>query len=351
MFCEQNRQRDDRETGHPPVLGKDMRVTTLQDRFGRRFRYLRLSLTDMCNFKCSYCLPDGWEDTGKHSFLREDEITRAARAFIAMGTRKIRLTGGEPTLRKDFLQIAENIARLDGLETLALTTNGYKLPQQIQSFADAGISAINVSIDSLKAKTFADVTGHDRLQECLDGLALAKQAGITSRKINVVLMKGVNDQELEAFFEHVRHDDVALRFIELMQTGDNDPIFRQHHLSGDVVLDALKAKGWTETIRDITAGPAREFSHPDYAGRIGIIAPYSKDFCATCNRLRLTSRGELQLCLFADTGFSLRDWLQSDDQQEALVEQVHGLMGYKAETHYLHDNNPGRTPHLAFIGG
>ena len=185
------------------------------DGFGRRFPYLRLSLTDVCNFRCSYCLPDGYKKTSRDNFLSQEEILRLVRAFVALGVWKIRLTGGEPTIRPDFLKIVENIASMPGLRKLAFTTNGYKLPERAQSYYDAGLRAVNISIDSLRAGQFRAITGHDRLDEVLEGVDACFSAGFKQVKINTVLLKGLNEDELDDFIIFVRDKPVSLRFIEL----------------------------------------------------------------------------------------------------------------------------------------
>jgi len=323
----------------------------LVDRFGRRFPYVRLSLTDVCNFRCGYCLPNGWTKTGPMRFLDAAEIGRLVRALADLGVWKIRLTGGEPTLRPDFTDIAQLVAATPGIRRVAFTTNGYRLAERAQEWRDAGLSAVNISIDSLDPARFRRITGHDRLDEVMAGVEAARAAGFETIKINVVLLRGLNDRELPEFLAHARANAVSLRFIELMQTGLTKAYFDAHHLSGQVLLDRLNAEGWTEVQRVPGAGPAREFAHPDAVGSVGLIAPYSRDFCAGCNRLRITARGRLQLCLFGDGAFDLRPLMQADDDREALQARIQALLGWKTEAHRLHDGNPGATPHLASIGG
>lgn len=323
----------------------------ITDAFGRRFPYLRLSVTDVCNFRCNYCLPDGYKPAGPEKFMALDEIRRVATAFAGLGTWKIRLTGGEPTVRPDFIAIAETVAALPGITRLAFTTNGYRLPERAQSYYDAGLRAINISIDSLDADKFRKITGHDRLEEVMDGMDAAFAAGFEAVKVNTVLLNGTNDSELDDFIDFVHDKPVSLRFIELMQTGDNNVFFRGHHLSAGVVRNRLIERGWQEKPRAEGAGPAVEFTHPDSRGTIGLIAPYSKDFCKTCNRLRVSARGALHLCLFGEGGHDLRHLMQHDDQLEALQSEILRLMQFKRETHFLHDENSGATPHLASIGG
>lgn len=337
-----------------PVLERRMKMNghpQIADNFGRRFPYLRLSVTDVCNFRCSYCLPDGYQKTGCETYLSRDEITRLVRAFSALGVWKIRLTGGEPTVRPDFLDIARGVSGIPGIRKLAFTTNGYKLPERAKDYYEAGLRAINISIDSLKPKQFVEITGHDRLEEILDGMKECFRAGFQTVKINTVLLKGMNDREIDDFIDFVADKPVSLRFIELMRTGENGNYFAAHHLPGTHVTERLLARGWSLKPRAEGAGPAQEFEHRDSRGTIGLIAPYGKDFCKTCNRLRVSAKGNLHLCLFGEGGYSLRDLLQSDDQRDDLSDKIMALMNFKKSSHFLHDGNTGATPHLASIGG
>lgn len=321
----------------------------LQDTFGRRFYYLRLSVTDVCNFSCDYCLPDGYQGRPDEAFLSPYELTQVARGFAAMGTQKIRLTGGEPSLRNDLPEIIERIHAIEGIQTVALTTNGYKLPQRIKAWADAGLTQLNVSIDSLDPNEFQRITGHDRLPEILAGITEAKALGLAV-KVNSVLMKDIND-DLSAVLHWLRTNPVTLRFIEVMETADQQVFFRQHHISGATIKERLLVDGWQPVARKLADGPAQEFWHPAFVGRIGLIMPYSKDFCATCNRLRVSSLGKLHLCLFSEQGIDLRPLLQPGVPLSGLVEAVTHHLGDKSAGHSLIDHNSGAMANLSQIGG
>ncbi len=323
----------------------------LSDGFGRRFPYLRLSVTDACNFRCAYCLPHGYKKAGGLPFLTRQEVVRLVRAFAGLGVWKIRLTGGEPTIRKDFLELVQDIHEIKGVKNIAFTTNGYRLPQRAAEYYAAGLRAINISIDSLRQENFHSITGHDRLLEVMEGVEASLEAGFESVKINTVLLKGMNDQELGDFVEFVKTRPISLRFIELMQTRDNRSFFNAHHLSGEILLHFLREQGWVVALPKEGAGPAVEFVHPNSMGKIGLIAPYSKDFCKTCNRLRVSSRGDLHLCLFGEGGISLRDYLQEDQQIDLLQERIVSLLSYKRSAHFLGQGDSGSTSHLAAIGG
>ncbi len=322
----------------------------LKDLFGRKFPYLRLSVTDVCNFRCTYCLPNGYKKSA-HDFLGLDEIRRLAAGFAALGTHKIRLTGGEPMVRRDLIACAQALSALPGIRTLALTTNGYNLKENAQRLFDAGVTALNVSVDSLDPDGFHRITGQDKLAHVLAGIDAAKAAGFTNIKINTVLLKDVTDHALPEYLDWIRRDALSIRFIELMQTGENRAFFQQHHVSAQFIVGKLTEHGFAPVVRRPDSGPAQEFAHPDYAGKIGLIAPYSKDFCKSCNRLRVTARGKLMLCLFGEGGTDLRPFLQADDQQVALVHAIAAALHFKPESHYLQQELTGSTPHLASLGG
>jgi cyclic pyranopterin phosphate synthase len=325
---------------------------TLEDGQGRRFEYLRLSLTDVCNFRCSYCLPDGYrKQASAPPNLTVDEVRRLVTAFARLGLWKVRLTGGEPSLRSELIEIASTISQVSGIHRLAMTTNGYRLAKRAGDYAAAGIDALNISVDSLDPARFAAITGHDRLGEVLDGIDAARAAGIGTVKLNSVLMRGINDHELEGFIAFVQRHDLSLRFIEVMRTNDNTAFFERHHLAGAEIADRLDGMGWQRLAREQGAGPAVVYAQPGRPGKIGIIAPYSKDFCASCNRLRVSAQGKLHLCLFGDYGIDLRPLLQADDQQDELISRIAALTATKSPGHRLHQGNSGATPHLASIGG
>ncbi|WP_116472894.1 GTP 3',8-cyclase MoaA [Zobellella maritima] len=326
-------------------------MSELQDAFARKFYYLRLSVTDVCNFKCQYCLPDGYRPDGRKSFLTLDEIGRLTRAFAAMGTNKVRITGGEPSLRKDFTQIIETVAATPGIRKVATTTNGYRMAKQVADWRRAGLSAINVSVDSLDPRMFHQITGENRFHEVMAGIDAALVAGFSQVKVNTVLMRGLNDGELDRFLGWIKHHPIQLRFIELMQTGEMDELFNRHHVRGALIKEQLLRTGWQQKVRAHNDGPAEVFWHPDYQGEIGLIMPYAKDFCASCNRLRVSSLGKLHLCLFGDYGVDLRDLLTEDNQLASLQARLREALADKKASHFLHQGNTGLTPHLASIGG
>ncbi|MEB5921260.1 GTP 3',8-cyclase MoaA [Franconibacter daqui] len=328
-------------------------VSQLTDAFARKFYYLRLSITDVCNFRCTYCLPDGYKPAGatNKSFLSLDEIRRVTRAFAALGTEKVRLTGGEPSLRRDFTDIIAAVRENAAIRQIAVTTNGYRLARDVKAWRDAGLTAVNVSVDSLDARQFHAITGQDKFRQVMAGIDAAFAAGFERVKVNTVLMRDVNHHQLDTFLAWIKPRRIQLRFIELMETGEGGSLFREHHISGATIRDELLKRGWIHQLRNRADGPAQVFCHPDYEGEIGLIMPYDKDFCASCNRLRVSSSGKLHLCLFGDGGVSLRELLADDSQQGALIARIEKALTYKKQTHFLHDGNTGITQNLSYIGG
>lgn len=322
----------------------------LEDTFGRRFNYLRLSITEMCNFRCNYCLPNGNHCDTPHDGMSVTEIQTLVQAFANLGTTKVRITGGEPALRKDLSQIINICKQTKGIEKVALTTNGFLLDRDVDQYLDAGLDALNVSADSLDPRMFAAITGKNKLNEILKGIDKAIDSGLSSIKLNTVMLKKFNFAELGAFFNYLKSHPVTWRFIELMQTGDNQAFFKNNHVSGNTIKSKLLEQGWQRIVREKNAGPAQEFSHSDYQGNIGLIMPYSKDFCDSCNRLRVSAIGKLHLCLFAEQGLSIRHLLHKGDVEQTSAAIVAHLQN-KDATHYLDQGYTGATKKLAMLGG
>ena len=321
----------------------------LEDSFGRQFHYLRLSVTEACNFRCQYCLPDGYDGPSSDEFMSLTEIDTLLKAFATLGTSKVRLTGGEPTLRRDFLDILTLTAETPGIQRVAMTTHGGRMEKFASQWKEAGLHQVNVSIDSLDPRQFAAITGQDKLKAVLRGLDAAIEAGLDV-KVNSVLLNDFSDKRLHRFLEWLKTMPVTLRFIELMETGDLSQFFANQHQSGSPLKTSLLEMGWQPLLRRKDAGPAQEFYHPDYVGKIGLIMPYSKDFCKTCNRLRVSAPGKLHLCLFSENGIDMRDLLRAGDVDQ-VVHFLREVLGQKHETHYLHEGKTGATKHLAMLGG
>ncbi len=327
----------------------------LKDNFGRTFPYIRLSITDVCNFKCGYCLPNGYQvdKSDNRKFLNLEEIRRLARVFSKLGVQKIRLTGGEPTVRKDFFEIIKILKDEAEIKKVVITTNGYHLDEKAKMLVDSGLNGINISIDSLDRNTFKNITGHDRLPEILKGIQNLQDLNFENIKINAVLLNGVNASEnhFKTWANFIKKNKVDFRYIELMRTGDNLNYFNKYHVSSKVFKNYLDKNNWIYQTFGKDAGPSLNYINPEYKGKFGIIAPYSKDFCKTCNRLRITSRGDLRLCLFGNTGISVRHLLQKNEQLEELQDLILGQMKFKKESHHLELGETGLTKNLSTTGG
>ncbi|GAM01837.1 GTP 3',8-cyclase MoaA [Sphingomonas parapaucimobilis] len=322
----------------------------LADTFGRRFRYLRLSVTEVCNFRCTYCLPDGYRKQGTADFLSVEEVGRLVGAFARLGIGKVRLTGGEPTVRRDIEALIARVAATPGIGKVALTTNGWNLRRHVAAWRGAGLTHLNVSVDDLDRTRFAAVTGGDRLPAVLAGIDAALEAGMPAVKLNAVLLADQAEPAFQRFAAFVRDRPIAARFIELMRTADNAAYFAANHLPGDRLRGWLDAQGWAPLPRTSDGGPATEYAHPDHRGRIGLIAPYAPGFCDSCNRLRVTARGRLRLCLFGSGGVDLRSFL-AQGQEAALANRIRSALTGKAAGHRLHRGDTGDLRQLAQLGG
>ena len=330
-------------------------MNILKDSFGRKFPYIRLSISDVCNFKCGYCLPDGYkiDKSDNRTFINIEEIRRLARALSELGVSKIRLTGGEPTVRKDFFEIIKIIKENSGIKKTVITTNGYRLDKIANDIKNSGLDGINISIDSLNAETFKKITGHDRLEEILRGIKNLQKLNFKNIKINAVLLKGVNDSEKDFndWAEFVKKNEIDFRYIELMQTGDNLDYFNNYHVPAKKFTDYLNNNNWVIQTFGKDSGPSKNYLNPKFKGKFGVIAPYSKDFCKSCNRLRITAKGDLRLCLFGNTGINIRHLMQKDSQIDELKDLILKQLNFKKESHYLEIGETGLTKNLSTTGG
>ena len=330
-------------------------MNILKDSFGRKFPYIRLSISDVCNFKCGYCLPDGYkiDKSDNRTFINIEEIRRLAKALSELGVSKIRLTGGEPTVRKDFFEIVKIIKENSGIKKTVITTNGYRLDKIANDIKNSGLDGINISIDSLNAETFKKITGHDRLEEILRGIKNLQKLNFKNIKINAVLLKGVNDSEKDFndWAEFVKKNEIDFRYIELMQTGDNLDYFNNYHVPAKKFTDYLNNNNWVIQTFGKDSGPSKNYLNPKFKGKFGVIAPYSKDFCKSCNRLRITAKGDLRLCLFGNTGINIRHLMQKDSQIDDLKDLILKQLNFKKESHYLEIGETGLTKNLSTTGG
>ena len=338
---------------HGALMGNSLAVKDniiLTDAYQRQFSYLRLSITDLCNFKCSYCLPNGYQGKASQNELSLDEIKILIASFAELGFKKIRLTGGEPSLRKDLLEIIKVCKAQAGIEKVCITTNGYRLNHFLPQWIAAGIDQVNISVDSLSPEQFELITASSDLPMIIGALHQAIDNGFNAIKINTVLLREHIDSQVMPLINWVKDKPIALRFIELMQTGENKEFFNRQHLPADKIKLLLANQGWNEKSRLIHSGPAIEYDHPNHMGSVGIIAPYSKNFCDTCNRLRVTAQGQLHLCLFSEDGKDLRPFLQTGDAAQ-LTEFLSTSIYDKLPKHYLQQQQTGATRNFAMLGG
>ncbi len=272
----------------------------MKDSFDREITYLRVSVTDLCNLRCRYCMPDGVCKLRHGDTLSFEEITEIVEAAAKLGVRKVRVTGGEPLVRRGCPALCRMIAAVPGIEEVDLTTNGTLLAPLAAELKAAGVTRVNISIDSLDPAKYAAITGGGRLADALDGIRAAAEAGLSPIKLNTVLIGGFNDDEIPSFVELTRAAPIELRFIELMPMGGR--FGKEAYLSGDTVLARVPE---LQPLPD-NGGVARLYRLPDGKGRVGLISPLSRHFCATCNRLRLTSEGHLKPCLHSEQEISVR---------------------------------------------
>lgn len=323
----------------------------LIDSFGRRIKYLRMSVTDRCNLRCQYCMPaEGVPKLTHDQVLSYEGLHRIAREAVALGVEKIRLTGGEPLVRKGIVPFVDRIAALPGLKELALTTNGLLLRELAIQLRRAGLHRLNVSLDSLNAETFSTVTRGGSLHTVLDGLKAAEEAGFPSPKINVVVMRGVNDGELVDFAAFAIAKRCAVRFIEYMPTrGSQDWLDKA--VTGAEILQMI---GTAYTLVAVDAKTqsqaAREFRIEGTDAIIGIISPVSNHFCSTCDRIRLTASGVAKACLFGSAGIDLKPYLAGSDSD--LREVLRQVVASKPDRHRLSaESQPNAWVAMSQIGG
>ena len=331
--------------------------SVLRDSYNRPIRDLRVSLTDRCNFRCFYCLPHGEPPIApKEQMLSYEEIEYVCEIFVSLGIEKLRLTGGEPMLRRDIETIIRKLTPLkaSGLRDLALTTNGYYLPDRSQSLKDAGLDRVTISLDSLKRDVFKRMTGVDVLDKVLAGLAAAKDAKLEPIKINAVIVRGHNEDEVADFAAFAREYDVKMRFIEFMPLDSGHEWSREDVVSGKEIRDRISER--FPLVRVEVARGSETSSRYRFAdgapGEIGIIAPVTEPFCGACSRIRLTADGQIRTCLFSTVEHSLRDVVRSGAARDEIIEYIESVILKKEPRHFIIDPGfvaPSRT--MSFIGG
>ena len=328
----------------------------LRDSYNRPIRDLRVSLTDRCNFRCFYCLPHGEPPIApKEQMLSYEEIEYVCEIFVSLGIEKIRLTGGEPMLRKDIETIVSKLTKLKpALHDLALTTNGYFLPERAQSLKDAGLDRVTISLDSLKRDIFKRMTGVDVLDKVLAGIAAAKKAGLEPIKINAVIVRGHNEDEVADFAAFAREHDVKMRFIEFMPLDSGHEWSRGDVVSGKEIRERISERFPLVGV-DVARGSdtSSRYRFADGApGEIGIIAPVTEPFCGACSRIRLTADGQIRTCLFSTVEHSLRDVVRSGASRDEIIDYIEAVVLKKEPRHFINDPGfvtPSRT--MSFIGG
>lgn len=307
----------------------------LIDLYGRKHDYLRISVTDRCNLRCIYCMgPEGVKQIPHHQILTYEEILEVVKAGAALGISKIRLTGGEPLVRKGILFLVKEIAQVPGITCLAMTTNGILLPQFAAPLKEAGLQRVNISLDSLKPAVYRKITRCGELAQALAGIEAALEAGLNPVKINIVLMKRINHREVPAFLKLALEKELHLRFIEYMPIGAQGLEHHKYYLPLSYVKEQAARMGLPLTPAEPPpgAGPAETFSLPGGKGTIGLIHPISRHFCASCNRLRLTAEGYLKSCLYWQEERSVRPALGDPAAMQELLQEVVRL---KPEKHRM----------------
>ncbi|WP_209347246.1 GTP 3',8-cyclase MoaA [Pontixanthobacter sp. CEM42] len=328
----------------------------LIDTLGRRVSYLRLSVTDRCDLRCTYCMPERMQFLPRAEVLTLEELYDLSRGFMERGITKIRLTGGEPLVRRDVMILVERLGRHIGgeLDELTVTTNATQLAEYAQGLADAGIRRVNISLDTLDPVTFAKLTRRDVLANVLAGIDAAQQVGLRV-KLNSVALKGINDREIPHLIAWAHKRDCDITLIETMPLGEVDEDRIDHYLPLTVVQDDLEVR-WRLIPSDYkTGGPARYYDVAETGGRLGLITPLTNNFCASCNRVRVTTTGQLYPCLGGGERVDLRAAMRSDDPHANLAMALDEAMRIKPERHHFRIDEAGAEPaqprHMSMTGG
>ena len=327
-------------------------MASLTDPFGRKIEYVRLSVTHRCDLRCFYCIPQqfkGFEEP--EHWLTFDEIERVISVFAQLGVEKIRITGGEPLVRKNIPELAQRLSGIPGINDLSLSTNAVQLSRHAKALRKANVSRINVSLDSLDPQRFKQITNGGKLEKVLGGLMAAKETGFQPIKINMVVMKGVNDDEVQAMVNFCIEHDFTLRFIETMPMGDTGRNASNHYLSLDVVRQQLQRQ--FDLIPGVMpgGGPARYMQVAGTELKIGFITPISQHFCETCNRVRLSADGTLYLCLGQDDKVELRPLLRAGADHETIKQAIIEAIARKPERHEFNEKPEQVVRIMSITGG
>ena len=315
-------------------------TTALIDKHGRHIDYVRLSLTDRCDFRCVYCMSEEMTFLPRNQILSLEEIYKVAKAFTELGVNKIRLTGGEPLVRNNVMSLIENIGRLPGLDELLLTTNGSHLEKMAGPLRDAGVNRINVSLDSLNAEKFKTMTRTGKLEQVLKGVETAVATGFDSIRLNAVVLRGINDQEIIDLLEYAMGLGINIAYIEEMPLGDiSDHDRLDTTFSNDEVRQLISERYEISPIEMSTAGPSRYYQVEGQRTKVGFISPVSHNFCESCNRVRVTVEGRLLLCLGNEYSTDLRQLLRDQPENAELLKQsIIKAMDIKPLRHYFYDD-------------
>jgi GTP 3',8-cyclase len=315
-------------------------MTSLVDAFGRTIEYVRLSVTEHCNYQCGYCMPEKLTHPCAEHFLSTVEIARLIGLFSDMGVTKVRLTGGEPLIRKDIIHLSEQLGKLPELTDLSLSTNAHLLSRMAKPLQEAGVSRVNISLDSLKAERFEKITGNGCLDKVLSGISAALDAGMYPVKLNMVVMRGVNDDEIEDMLAFAIEKGVQLRFIETMPIGHAGLQAMSQYYPVSKILERVKAYVGRDLL-PVTggrgAGPARHYQIASGPVKIGVISAVSRHFCESCNRVRLTAKGDLVLCLGQEDKVSLLPILRAGASDDDIKYAIRTAINQKPERHYFNE--------------
>jgi len=310
------------------VISPTINTNKLIDKFGRQVTYVRISVTDRCDFRCVYCMSEDMEFLPREQVLTLEEITRLSKAFVELGVTKIRITGGEPLVRKDIVNMLADVAKLEGLDELVITTNGSQLVKLAQPLKEAGVKRINISLDSLDAEKFKKVTRVGDLNAVLEGIQAAKKAGFEKIKLNAVILKNRNHDEVNSLVQYAMQEGLDISFIEEMPLGAIDSHSREEaYYSSDEIKNDIETQFDLVASTKDTGGPARYYRVKGYDSLIGFISPHSHNFCDTCNRVRVTASGLLLLCLGQEHSMDLKRVLRSNPTdlnkvKQALIESM-----------------------------
>ncbi len=323
----------------------------LVDRFNRRIEYLRISLIDKCDLRCTYCIPEGFtEFEHAENYLSFDEIERVVTTFARLGTSRFRLTGGEPLLRKNVVDLVRRLSAIEGVDDLSMTTNGTQLARLAQPLKDAGLSRFNISLDSLDSTVVKKISGSDSLIKVLESLEAVKKAGFTRTKVNMVPLPDVNIQSIEEMIRYCMENSFTLRLIEVMPMGATGQSLGYVNLQ-DEIEKAQSKFGLIESKRIHGGGPARYWETADGSFSLGFITPRSQHFCETCNRVRMTADGVLHLCLGQNDSFDLKPYLRSDCSDKELEEALRLAIDLKPEKHEFNEKPEQIIRIMAKTGG